>query len=869
MEKIIEKIFIFPRLIIAIVLGITIFFSLQIPSVQLDNNNMRFLPEGNHARLIANHIDDTFGGRVMILIGLRRPYRSVFEREFLEKILEFSEAVKMIDYVDDVNSIMSTQYITGDDESIIVTNLVPEDFSGTNAEIEELRRRIASWDLYRDALVSSDLSATQILVTLAVRTEDSTSPEVTMSLFRIRSLAREMFNGFADVYITGQTLINLTINESIIADLPLLIPLIVVILLAVLYISFRRLTFVILPLITVIISVVWTVGLAALIGLKFSIITTIMPVLLLAVGSAYGIHVITHYIRDTANDVINHRDLVLKLVRKLVKPVFLAALTTFAGFFSFTFAPIVPIQELGYCASIGVLAAFLIAITFIPSVFLVRGHRILKPLRSEKKGNDRFSIAITSFFLKINEKKVMVLIFTAFAVAVSLYGISKVIIDNVLVEYFRHETDISRSDSFIREFFGGSKELALVFEGDSAEELLDPEVLKVIDDLSAFLSGREEVGKVIGFTDIIKRINQVFNVGESPSGLRPRAAQTFTEDSFGFADFSFGDFGFDEFGNDDIYYSSEPETNENHIDLYTISELLSFLETASGNNPSLSGSDLVRELQRLMNHEGMAYYEIPYDPGRYALNTNDDLQRLVSNYLVLIAGGDNSGYSNDPFEPTAISTTVQLRTTGNNDTGIMLNLINEYISVNFPRNIRVMIGGGAVLEGAVTDLIVNSSIISISISVLIVFFIVAVSNKSLIAGLIGAVPLTLAILSNFAIMGFTGIKLNMGTALVGSLTVGIGIDYTIHLMEFYKLEYWANTNDFLKRTYLGCGKAILINSLSVGIGFWVLMFSRFRIIAELGLLAGFSMFITAFISLTVIPVLLTVIKPKFIYGGMQ
>jgi len=71
---------------------------------------------------------------------------------------------------------------------------------------------------------------------------------------------------------------------------------------------------------------------------------------------------------------------------------------------------------------------------------------------------------------------------------------------------------------------------------------------------------------------------------------------------------------------------------------------------------------------------------------------------------------------------------------------------------------------------------------------------------------------------------------------------------------------------FLRRTLIGCGKAIPVNALSVGAGFGVLAFSRFRIIAELGLLIALCMVITAFISLTVIPALLAVIKPKFIYG---
>jgi predicted RND superfamily exporter protein len=155
-----------------------------------------------------------------------------------------------------------------------------------------------------------------------------------------------------------------------------------------------------------------------------------------------------------------------------------------------------------------------------------------------------------------------------------------------------------------------------------------------------------------------------------------------------------------------------------------------------------------------------------------------------------------------------------------------------------------------------------------------VFAIIAVSNKSLIAGLVGSLPLCISILINFAVMGFLGIKLNLGTSLVASVSVGIGIDYTIHFMDAYKREYRASNHsigggDFLRRAFEGSGKAIVINAVSVGAGFAVLSLSQFNILAGLGLLICLTMFTSALISLTVIPALLSVLNPKFIYGQIN
>jgi predicted RND superfamily exporter protein len=151
-----------------------------------------------------------------------------------------------------------------------------------------------------------------------------------------------------------------------------------------------------------------------------------------------------------------------------------------------------------------------------------------------------------------------------------------------------------------------------------------------------------------------------------------------------------------------------------------------------------------------------------------------------------------------------------------------------------------------------------------------VFIIIAISNRSLAAGIIGIVPLGISILINFAVMGFLGIKLNIGTSMVASVSVGIGIDYTIHYIEAYKREYRATggKGDFLRRTFTTSGKAIMINAVSVGLGFAVLLLSQFVMLEDLGLLIALTMATSAFVSLTVIPVLLLLFKPKFI-GEMK
>jgi predicted RND superfamily exporter protein len=289
---------------------------------------------------------------------------------------------------------------------------------------------------------------------------------------------------------------------------------------------------------------------------------------------------------------------------------------------------------------------------------------------------------------------------------------------------------------------------------------------------------------------------------------------------------------------------------------------------------------LVKEIKRLSNYQGAAYYEIPRIPSRYGKQTDAQLEALIANYLLLLSGGNLSDYANDPLNPTAIRMMIQLRAESDVQIKHVINIINNYIAANFPADIKqeikftadgapentgYAIGGNGKTQSAITGLIVNSQIISIAVSVIMVILILSFSYGSPIAGVIGALPLLIAIIVNFAIMGFSGITLNIGTALIASLSVGIGIDYTIHIIDTFKREYSVNKDGFLFRTFSSSGKAIIINAVSVGLGFGVLLLSRFRMLGQFGVLIMLSMAVSAVVSLTLVPVLLTTIKPKFIY----
>jgi uncharacterized protein len=873
-----QKIFKYPWIITAVIVIITIFFGAQLPKAELENNNMRFVPPDDPALSTSRWIDEQFGSSFFILVGLQRQYGTVFDADFIDRIGDYKAKIEDIPIVKSVTSLINAEYITSKDDSIVVEKLLKGGFTGSQEEIAELKRRLLSWDMYERALFSDDFTATQILIPLSINSEQASSKETSEYFIKIRDIAHDVFDSCATVHVTGMPVIIATVNEAMNADLKLLIPVVILVVLLILFISFRAFTPVVLPLISVVISVIWSVGAMPLFDIKLSVISTVLPVILVAVGSAYGIHIVTHYLlsRELKNSDISreeHTALVIDTVMKIIKPVFLAGLTTFVSFLSFCFTTVAPCREFGYFASFGVAAAFLVSIFLIPSLLIIRGPKKIRNVKqtdTETKGVSAF-IADNLTILAVRKKTIL---FIAFLIVIaSFFGLSKLIIDNVMVEYFKPNTEIYIADKFIRQQFGGSKIVSIVFSAQNTETILHPDTLAVMDGLSSYLQKNVQgVGKVMGFTDLIKRINQVFNADESPDGLpiTPSVAAAKKSDSFGFGDdFGFGSFDFDDTPKPVVSAPKKTNTNKNKV--YTQTELIELFEKAGSKSRSMDVNELVWELKKQVNYEGASYYEIPADPKRYGKESKEDLQGLIANYLILLSG-NISEYANDPLEPTAVKATVQLRTLGMEDSHAIFKEIRRYVedsfrNFNLGEEVKFTLGGSTMVESSLNDQVVQTQVVSMLFSIICVFIIVSLANKSWIAGIIGIIPLSISILINFAVMGFFGIKLNLGTSMVAAVAVGIGIDYSIHCMEAYKREYLAcgGNGDFLRHVFFSSGKAIIINALSVGAGFAVLTLSNFVMLGDLGMLIAITMFSSAFVSLTVLPALLLLIKPKFIY----
>ncbi len=273
---------------------------------------------------------------------------------------------------------------------------------------------------------------------------------------------------------------------------------------------------------------------------------------------------------------------------------------------------------------------------------------------------------------------------------------------------------------------------------------------------------------------------------------------------------------------------------------------------------TISIADFVKRMNEAM-HNG--------DP---AFNTIPDSQDLISQYLLLysLSGepGDFDSYVDNDYRRANMLVFVKKDSTAY--TKELIRTIESYSKDHFPKGVEVRFGVLSVLV-ALNDVMVHGKILNILQIAAVVFVVASIVFRSLVAGFMVLLPLLVAVLANFGLMGWTGIYLNVATSLTSAMAVGIGADYAIYLLFRVREELEAGVEETQAvRNVIGtAGKAVLFVAVSVAAGYGVLLLSiGFNLHKWLSILIGTAMIVSALSALVLIPALLLTFRPKFIFG---
>jgi predicted RND superfamily exporter protein len=498
-----------PRLTLAVMLVLTVFFGYFARSIRVDSSIENLLPADDPSTRYYDDVKRVFGDEEVTVIGVFAD--DVFAPPTLAKIAQLTERLTQLQGVRAVIGPTNVQGVEVGDEGLDV-GPVMRTLPRTPQEAAAVRAKMLGNPLYLKNVVSADGRSAGISIVFDAMSDDEFARRGLDE--RIRALVAQM-GGPEQWAVTGIPTVKVNGARLMKADVLRFTPLSLLLVIGVLAWAFRTPRGVLVPLSTVVIGVVWTTGLMVLTGAAITMGTLVLNPLLMVVGIASGIHLVSEYyleVRPGCTSVA----VVRRTLEKTGGPILVAATTTLIGFGTLVLTPIRAIREFGAFSVFGIAVIVLAAFTVVPALLVLLPVPQRVPLREDGwLPNLLRRIA----GLAIRHRKT-VLACSLLGVVLSVWGITRIRVETDYLSFFDPTSFIRVENSLVGSRLAGTQPLYVVVDGDAPGAVTRLEVLAAMRDLQDFIGKQPGVDKTMSLLDYLALVRKA---------LQPEATTEFPE----------------------------------------------------------------------------------------------------------------------------------------------------------------------------------------------------------------------------------------------------------------------------------------------------------------------------------------------------
>lgn len=506
MEKFLNRILRFPKIIMLVLLIISIaFFMVMKKNSRMETDLDKYMPQDHPAFVYSDQAEEIFNIQDGIIIAIENT-DGIYQTGTLQKVKDLTNQLGKMKEIDknDVTSLYTADNIIGTEDGMDVKAFfkkVPTTEEGLN----EIAEKVRANEMIFGRLVSENETVTVIIAEIG---DDVFSQEFYHQILELI----HSFEGPEKLYVAGVPIVEGSMAYLGPKDMKKMVPIVMLVIIIVLLLVLKSVKNTIFTMLVVVFSVVWVFGLMAAVNIPIYAVSTMLPVMLIAIGVADGIHLYSHldlFLRKNPN--ATRKEAVADMLKGMWKPVVMTSVTTSVGFFSLLTSEVFPIKYFGIFTAFGVMAAMLFSLILIPAAILIFGFPKSKQKTQtvRKTTKNPFSYKFAEGVIKY---KAITLFLTMAIVAVSLYGITKVWINSSFLDKFEKDSDIVLTDKFINENFGGTSNLNVIFEGNENDVMKSPTALKLIDKLQDDVETRlAVVGNSFSLADYMRRMNKVMH----------------------------------------------------------------------------------------------------------------------------------------------------------------------------------------------------------------------------------------------------------------------------------------------------------------------------------------------------------------------
>lgn len=406
-----------------------------------------------------------------------------------------------------VRSLVTLENITSTVDGIDIHPLMDKPPSDLTS-IQELKQEVFQNPLFLNSLISEDARATSIQLEFNIAEDDS--PSMLLAYQAINTIISNNELGANSLHLSGPPMIASETASNMEKDNQTLLPGVLLVILVVLLISFGRIQGMVIPLLIAILSLIWTLAVMSAMGVKQNIITSMLPVFIIAIAVCDAIHFLSDYYRHLPeNSTRKQRSKAASsAIKQLFVPMLVTTITTAIGFMSLAWTEVTFIQEFGFFVGIGVIIAWAITIFFLPTILVLWKS---KPPKVGLLASTHLDSLIAKFSSVAKVAKPAVAVTLCLIVGSGWYISNNLKVDNQVIGYFEETSQIRVDDKVLNEYFGGTTPISILIESGKVDAFQQPEYVAALNSIEARLHKHDIVGFTYGLPDFIKRLNQTLN----------------------------------------------------------------------------------------------------------------------------------------------------------------------------------------------------------------------------------------------------------------------------------------------------------------------------------------------------------------------
>lgn len=479
-----------------------------------------FSPENPELNAFEDFQDRFVKADGVLFVVERRDGGEIFTADALAAVADLTEASWLLPYARRVDSVTNYQHTYAIGDELIVEDLFATPREMTERDVARRRDIAFGEPLLRGLLVAENGRA--LAVNVALQFPETAPDEAATAAAAARRLraAIEKAHPAVDVHLTGGTMLNVAFVEASVADLGLLVPLMIVVILAGLTLAVRSPVATFATTLVIVLSCVAAMGTAGWIGMALTGPSVAAPVIILTLAIADSMHILIS-MRQAVARGLERRAAIVDAIRINFLPVAVTSITTMIGFLSLQFADSPPFRDLGLIAAIGIFFAWILSIVLLPALltFVAFGDRApaaetgeegaLTYARPRQAALDRLARFVIRFPLGV-------FAVMGIAAVVLVAQIPRLELNDSWREYFAPRIEYrAETDAALRHFGLAPVELAI----DAPDAVTDPDYLSTLEDFANWARAHPSVAHVYSLTDLLKRLNRNLNE-ENPDFYR-------------------------------------------------------------------------------------------------------------------------------------------------------------------------------------------------------------------------------------------------------------------------------------------------------------------------------------------------------------